>query len=249
LKLIERTKKKVVAALVYPAILFGALIVAATFLMLWVVPRFAGFFEGFHAELPILTVALLAVAETLRDHILMIASVFFAGGVAIYLWSQRAGSRILIDQLKLKIPFLGPVIHTFATSQLTRALGTLLYGGIPLVQAIEIAAESVQNRFVGGKVSPVANRVREGKSFSASLDATGQFSNMAIEMTKVGETTGSLANMLESVADFSDEEIENRLELMLAMLTPVVLMFLGGFVALILLALYLPLFSIARVAR
>ena len=97
--------------------------------------------------------------------------------------------------------------------------------------------------------SPVADRVREGKSFSANLDATGQFSNIAIEMAKVGESTGSLADMLSSVADFSDEEIENRLNIMLAMLTPAVLILLGVFVAIILLALYLPLFSMAGAAR
>jgi type IV pilus assembly protein PilC len=118
-----------------------------------------------------------------------------------------------------------------------------------LVQSIEISASSVANRFLGVTVAPVADRVREGKSFSASLDATGQFSNIAIEMAKVGETTGSLAHMLTSVADFNDEEIENRLNIMLAMLTPAVLIFLGGFVAIILLALYLPLFSMAGVAR
>ncbi len=179
----------------------------------------------------------------------LFSAAVIAGLAVAYIWSRREGSRVTLDRLTLRLPFLGPVLHLFATSQLTRALSTLLYGGIPLVQAIEIAAGAIGNRFMGGRVAPVADRVREGKSFSACLDATDQFSNMAIEMTKVGETTGSLADMLASVADFSDEEIENRLDLMLAMLTPVVLMVLGGFVALILLSLYLPLFSMAGAAR
>jgi type IV pilus assembly protein PilC len=249
LKLIEGTKRKVVAALVYPVILIGALMAAATFLLLWVVPRFSGFFEGFDAELPLLTVILLGVANGMRENLFLLVSIIIAGLAVVTVWSRREGSRITIDRLTLRLPFLGSVLHLFATSQLTRALSTLLYGGIPLVQAIEIAADSIGNRFMGGRVAPVADRVREGKSFSACLDSTGQFSNMAIEMTKVGETTGSLAEMLESVADFCDEEIENRLDLMLAMLTPLVLMVLGGFVALILLSLYLPLFSMAGAAR
>jgi len=122
--------------------------------------------------------------------------------------------------------------------------------GVPLtisVRPIEIAAGSIGNRFVGEKVRPVADRVREGKSFAASLEGTGQFANMVVEMTKVGETTGSLAEMLGSVADFSDEEIENKLNIMMAMLTPLLLIVMGGFVALILLALYLPLFGLAGV--
>jgi type IV pilus assembly protein PilC len=196
-----------------------------------------------------LTVILLTVANTVRDHIVVFASAFAAAGLAATIWSRRPGSRARIDRWKLRLPFLGPVVHLFSTSQLFRSLATLLSGGIPLVQSIEISASSVANRFLGVTVAPVADRVREGKSFSASLDATGQFSNIAIEMAKVGETTGSLAHMLTSVADFNDEEIENRLNIMLAMLTPAVLIFLGGFVAVILLALYLPLFSMAGVAR
>lgn len=249
LKLTEGTKNKVVAALVYPVILFGALIAAATFLLLWVVPRFSGFFEGFDSELPFLTVVLLGIASTLQDHLTLISIAIVASLMLLYLWSKRAGSRVAIDRWKLRLPFLGPVIHLFSTSQLFRSLATLLSGGIPLVQSIDIAAAAVGNRFIGETVSPVADRVREGKSFSANLDATGQFSNIAIEMARVGETTGSLADMLSSVADFSDEEIENRLNIMLAMLTPAVLILLGVFVAIILLALYLPLFSMAGAAR
>lgn len=249
LKLTEGTKAKVVAALIYPVILFGALIGAATFLLLWVVPRFAGFFEGFEAELPLLTVILLGVAHTIRDHLLFISLAVVFAAAMLYAWSRGTGSRATIDRWKLRLPFLGPVIHLFATSQLFRSLATLLAGGIPLVQSIEVAAGSVGNRFIGQTVRPVADRVREGKSFSAALDATTQFSNIAIEMARVGESTGSLSEMLTNVADFSDEEIENRLNIMLAMLTPAVLVLLGGFVAIILLALYLPLFSMAGVAR
>ena len=237
LKLSEATRKKVVAALVYPAFLFGTLVCAAAFLLLWVIPRFAGFFEGFDAELPILTVILLTVAQTLRDHILIILIVVAGAGAFFYAWSKRPGSNAVIDRFLLKLPFLGHILHLFATSQLTRSLGTLLSGGIPLVQAI------------GGAVIPVADRVREGKAFSSSLDETGEFSNLTIEMVKVGENTGGLADMLENVADFADEEIDNRLNLMLSMLAPVVLMFMGGLVAMILLAIYLPMFDLINAAR
>ena len=222
---------------------------AAAFLLLWVIPRFAGFFEGFDAELPILTVILLTVAQTLRDHILIILIVVAGAGAFFYAWSKRPGSNAVIDRFLLKLPFLGHILHLFATSQLTRSLGTLLSGGIPLVQAIDISAGSIGNRHIGGAIIPVADRVREGKAFSSSLDETGEFSNLTIEMVKVGENTGGLADMLENVADFADEEIDTRLNLMLSMLAPVVLMFMGGLVAMILLAIYLPMFDLINAAR
>ncbi len=249
LKLTESTRKKVVAALVYPSFLFMTLLFAAAFLLLWVIPRFAGFFEGFNADLPFLTVALLTVAATLQRHILIILAVLAGTGSFFYIWSKREGSRATIDRLLLKLPFLGQVLHLFATSQLTRSLGTLLSGGIPLVQAIDISSESVSNRHIGQSIRPVAVRVREGKAFSGSLDETGEFSNLTIEMVKVGENTGALSEMLQNVADFADEEIENRLNLILAMLEPVVLLFMGGMVAMILLSIYLPMFDLINAAR
>ena len=249
LKLSEATRKKVIAALVYPAFLFATLIGAAAFLLLWVIPRFAGFFEGFNADLPVLTVVLLTVATTLRDHFVILATVAVAGSAFFLLWSKREGSKNIIDHFLLKLPFLGPIFHLFATSQLTRSLGTLLSGGIPLVQAIDISAGSISNRHVGNAVMPVAERVREGKAFSSSLDQTGAFSNLTIEMVKVGENTGDLAEMLQNVADFADEEIDNRLNLMLSLLEPIVLLFMGGLVAMILLSIYLPMFDLINAAR
>ncbi len=249
LKLTEGTKKKVVAALVYPAFLFATLLFAASFLLLWVVPRFAGFFEGFEAELPLLTVVLLTVATTLRDHILIIGACLAVAIGLFYAWSKREGSKAIVDHYMLKLPFIGPVLHLFATSQLTRSLGTLLAGGIPLVQAIEIAAGAISNRYLGQTVRPVADKVREGKAFSSSLEDTGEFSNLAIEMIKVGENTGGLADMLQNVAEFADEEIENRLNLILSLLEPVVLLFMGGLVAMILLSIYLPMFDLINAAR
>ena len=249
LKLTEGTRKKVVAALVYPIFLFATLIAAAAFLLLWVVPRFAGFFEGFDAELPILTRVLLGVANTLRSQIVLIAIALVTGTVLLITWSKREGSRAIMDRYLLKIPFIGPVLHLFATSQLTRSLGTLLSGGIPLVQAIEISAGSIGNRHIGSAVLPVADQVREGKSFSMTLEDTGEFSNLTSEMVKVGENTGGLSEMLQNVADFADEEIDNRLNLMLSMLAPVVLLFMGGLVAIILLSIYLPMFDLINAAR
>ena len=238
-----------VAALIYPLFLFTTLIFAAAFLLLWVIPRFAGFFDGFDAKLPLLTVVLLTLATTLREHILFIITVAGGLGIALYWWYRSEDSKAFVDKLALKIPFIGPVLHLFATSQLTRSLGTLLSGGLPLVQAISIAANSIGNLHLGRAVGPVAESVREGKSFSSSLDNTSEFSNLTIEMVKVGENTGGLADMLQNVANFADEEIEHRLNIMLSMLSPIVLLFMGGLVATILLSIYLPMFDLISATR
>ena len=249
LKLSATTRKKVVAALIYPLFLFTTLIFAAAFLLLWVIPRFAGFFDGFDAKLPLLTVVLLTLATTLREHILFIITIAGGLGIALYWWYRSEDSKAFVDRLALKIPFIGPVLHLFATSQLTRSLGTLLSGGLPLVQAISIAANSIGNLHLGRAVGPVAEAVREGKSFSSSLDNTSEFSNLTIEMVKVGENTGGLADMLQNVANFADEEIEHRLNMMLSMLSPIVLLFMGGLVATILLSIYLPMFDLISATR
>jgi len=247
LKLTESTRSKVTGALVYPSFLFAVLLVAASILLFHVVPTFGGFFETFEADLPPLTLALLTFANVVRGNALLIVGTIVLGGLVLFAWTRQESSRATVDHLKLEVPYFGHLLRLFSTSQLTRSLSTLLAGGIPLVQSIEVAAGSIANRFVGEKVAPVAERVREGKSFAASLEQTGQFSHMLLEMVKVGETTGSLAEMLASVADFTDEEIENKLNIMMAMLTPVLLIVMGGFVGLILLALYLPLFGLAGV--
>jgi type IV pilus assembly protein PilC len=158
LKLMEATKNKVIAALVYPVILFTALIGAASFLLLWVVPRFSGFFHGFDTELPLITIVVLGVANPFRANLYIIVPAFFAALALGFIWSRKSGSRVTLDRFKLRFPFLGPVLHLFATSQLFRSLATLLAGGIPLVQSIEVAAASVSNRFIGESVSPVADK-------------------------------------------------------------------------------------------
>lgn len=248
-KLTQGTRNKVISAMVYPSFLLVTLVLAAGFLLLWVVPKFAGFFDSFGGELPLLTRVLLGVAGTMQDHFLIIVAVLIGLAVFLYGWSRAEASKMLVSHWQLKIPFLGPILHLFSTSQLTRSLGTLLAGGIPLVQAVEISGDAIGNRFLGSLLRPVADRVREGKSFASMLENTNQFSNLTIEMVKVGENTGGLAEMLTNVADFADEEIENRLNLMLSMLTPIVLLVMGLLVAIILLAIYLPLFSLAGAAH
>jgi type IV pilus assembly protein PilC len=247
-KIIVNLRKRVVGAMVYPAILVllsgGMIFVMITF----VIPKFATFFEGFGAELPWFTQLMITIATTLRDNIiLVVASTVLTAGLLNY-WVKTSG-RLLWDRIKLKIPFAGGVLHRFAIMQFTQSLGTLLAGGTPMVPAIEIASQSISNQLVATKIQGIVQRVREGEPLWRSLDDTHVISDLAIEMIKVGESTGALTEMLANVSEFYDEEIEARLTRMVAALEPIILVIMGGVIALLLYAFYLPLFRLSSVGE
>ena len=158
-------------------------------------------------------------------------------------WGRTEPGRATIDRLKLRVPFIGPVLHRFALAELCRSLGTLLAGGIPLVPAFEIAVASVGNTWVRSRVEPTIQLVREGKPFHQALEESGMFLDMAVDMVKVGEATGSLDEMLGSVADFLDEQIETRMQRILSLIEPLMLVVMGIMIAILLISIYLPLFG------
>lgn len=242
-----RARSQLVAALVYPAFLLAALLGTAAFLLLAVVPEFIPFFAGFGQELPLLTSVLLAAADGVRNHLAWVAAGAAAVVLAGALWSRRPGSGRIRDRWLLRLPAIGEVLRLYAVSQFCRALGTLLAGGMPLARAIPVAADAVGNRYLRGVFRPIAGAVSDGRSFVDALAGSGEAPAFALSMVRVGEGTGDLARMVSSVSDFNDEVIENRVAMLLSLLTPVVLLLLGGFVALVLLAIYLPLFSLASV--
>ena len=233
------------AAMVYPAFLLAALLGTAAYLLLGVVPNFIPFFAGFGQELPPLTTALLAAAEFVRSHVAWVTGGVLGALLLFAVWSRTSRAQRLRDKWILRLPAVGEVLRLYAVSQFSRALGTLLAGGMPLASAIPVAADAVGNRHLRSVLEPTTREVREGRSFVDSLADTGEVPGFALQMVRVGESTGDLARMVSSVADFNDEVIENRVTVLLSLLTPIVLLILGGFVALVLLAIYLPLFSLA----
>lgn len=245
-KMIVALRKKVVGALVYPVILLllsGAMI----FIMLThVIPRFAEFFSGFGAELPWFTVLMINVATFLRANIAAVLGGTALAAFVFRRWAQTSG-RLMWDRLKLRIPLVGGVLHRFAIMQFTQSLGTLLAGGTPMVPAIEIASQSVTNQLVSTKISNIVQNVREGEPLWRSLDSTGVISDLAVEMIKVGESTGALTEMLANVSEFYDEEIEARLARLVAAIEPVILVIMGAFIGVLLYAFYLPLFRLSSV--
>ncbi|MBE3072339.1 MAG: type II secretion system F family protein, partial [Acidobacteria bacterium] len=246
-KVIGNVKRRTVSALVYPAVLTVLALVVVSIIVLRVVPAFSEFYDTFSAELPLATRGIVWVSTFARVNLLWLLLGVGAGAAAIAAWRRRPGQRARLDRLILTVPGVGPIARKFATSQLARTLATLLGGGIPLVSAIEIAGRSIGNRYMAGAMDMVGQRVREGEGFAAALEAQGVFPSVAVKMAEVGESTGALQEMLNSLADFYDEEIETDLGRFVTLVEPVLLVIMGLVIASLLLALYMPLFQLSSV--
>ena len=238
-------RKKILVSLLYPAVLVVLVIALMIFMITYVVPNFAELYRSLQSDLPYVTRLLIAFGTTARDYILLIAGVLIAAVVAFRLWTRTDAGRTQLETIQRRAPLLGEIWTKYQVSQLARVLGTLLIGGIPLVQALETASESLTARTLRAALSKARKLVKEGQPLSASLDSTGVFPPLAIDMIEVGESTGALPNMLNSVAEFYEEDVNTRTTAALALIEPAIMLFMGVFVAFVLVALYLPIFSLA----
>jgi type IV pilus assembly protein PilC len=246
-KVVTTLKRKTLSALVYPAILVSLAIVLVAIIVLKVIPAFSDFYSGFGAQLPLATRVIVAFSEIVRSQLVTVLSVLLAGAIAFYVWIKQPGQKARFDRAILHVPMLGEIASKFATSQMARTLATLLGGGLPLVNALEIAARSVGNQFIARELDVVGARVREGASFASALEARRVFPEVAVKMAEVGESTGALQDMLNTVADFYDEEISTNMERFVTLVEPTLLVVMGVVIAGLLLALYMPLFQLSSV--
>jgi type IV pilus assembly protein PilC len=246
-KVLARVRSQVVTALIYPAVLVALSIVVVGLVVFRLVPEFAEFYGqyGPNAVLPLSTRIVVAVSTRLVGSAGLIALAII-GAVAAGVIALRApGQRRRVHAAILRLPYFGPLARRFATAQVSRTLATLLAGGIPLVNAIEIAAKSTGNTAVGDSLFVVAREVREGGSLADALGRGQMFPHVAVEMVEVGESTGALAEMLTSVADFYDEENETSLTRFSNLIQPLLLIAMGIVIAGLLLSLYMPLFQLS----
>ncbi|HEX7138568.1 MAG TPA: type II secretion system F family protein [Vicinamibacterales bacterium] len=246
-KIIAMVKRKTISALVYPVILITLSLVLVTVIIVWVVPAFSEFYGSFGAQLPLVTRIIVRVSSIVRSDFpwLVLGLVGIVGGVIV--WAQQQGQQARFDRVLLRLPMLGQVARKFATSQMARTLATLLGGGLPLVNALDISAKSIGNRYMASQLEIVGARVREGESFAAALDKRGVFPEVAVKMAEVGESTGALQDMLNTVADFYDEEISTNMDRFVTLVEPTMLVVMGIVIAGLLLALYMPLFQLSSV--
>ncbi|HSB63992.1 MAG TPA: type II secretion system F family protein [Thermoanaerobaculia bacterium] len=244
-KILGGIRRKVTGALVYPAVLICLSIGLVFILMTYVIPRFREFFAGFEAgQLPLITRVVVGTADFLHAHVLVMAAALAVAGVILSRWKSSDAGSIAWDGFLLRLPLVGTILQQFALSQFSRSLATLVGAGTPLVPALDIAAGAVANRRVSGAVAAVVPRVREGAELWRSLEETGIFTSLAVEMIKVGEATGALEEMLTNVSDFYDEAIEARLQRIVTLIEPIILVLMGSVIATILLSIYLPMFTI-----
>ncbi|MGA7990052.1 MAG: type II secretion system F family protein, partial [Thermoanaerobaculia bacterium] len=244
-KILGALRRKVTGALVYPSVLIGLSIGLVAILMTYVIPRFREFFSGFEAgRLPLITRVVIGMADFLRSNILVVLAAIVVAAIVFARWKATEAGRLGWDAFLLRLPLVGPILRQFALSQFSRSLATLVGAGTPVVPALDIAAGAIANRKVSGAVLSVVPRVREGTEIWRSLEATGTFTSLAIEMIKVGEATGALEEMLTNVSDFYDESIEAQLQRIVTLIEPIILVVMGGVVATLLLSIYLPMFTI-----
>lgn len=238
-------RRKVVSALVYPAVLTLLSIAVVAIIVVRVVPEFSEFYAGFDAELPWATRLIVGVSDAVRHNVVLILA-SLAGSVAVLRWYlKHPGVRQHVDRWTLRLPGLGTLARQFAISQLSRTLATLLGGGIPLVTALDVASRSVSNRHIASQLTDITRQVREGQSLSAAMLAKGEFPDVSVRMVEVGEATGALQDMLNAIADFYDEDIETKLGRFLLLIEPTLLVVMGIVIAALLIALYLPVFQLS----
>src|SRR5450432_854439 len=237
-------KKKLAVSLVYPALLVTVVFTMLIFLVTYVVPQFAKLYENLGAQLPTITLIMLAVGNNAQRYapFFVVGAVLFM--VALWRWKNTDRGADRIDRIILALPLLGGIWLKYQVANFSRMLSTLLTGGMPLVSSLETAGVSMSSRRILNGVSAAVIRVREGQSLARSLEEQRMFPDLSVEMIEVGESTGALPAMLNSVAEFYEEDVQTALGAAMALIEPVILIIMAVFVGLVLISLYLPIFSL-----
>jgi len=239
-------RKKLVASLIYPCVLMTLVTCLMFFMFVFVIPQFATLYDQMGSKLPAMTMDLLAFGKFLNHNLLWILLIFAGTGFGGYRFSQTEKGRDFIDGFRIKLPVLGKIWLKYQVALFARTLSTLLTGGLPLVPSLETAARSISSRRVSRAVTSSITTVREGRSLADALIQTKIFPDLAGEMISVGEQTGALPQMLNSVSEFFEEDVATALTAALALIEPAILVVMGIVVVFILISLYLPIFSLGQ---
>ena len=238
-------RKKLVASLVYPSVLVVMVLAMFIFLITFVVPRFAELYDQLGTKLPFLTVFLLDLGKKAQSYGLYVLAVVVLIIWLVIRWMKTERGAALVDKVRISLPFIGGVWTKYQVGLFSRTLSTLLTGGLPLVPSLETAAKAIDSKQIGLAVYRSVETVREGRGLSSSLAATKIFPELAIEMIEVGESTGALPQMLNSVAEFFEEDVQTNLSWIMSLIEPMILVIMGLVVVTILIALYAPIFNLS----
>ena len=239
-------RKKLIASLIYPAVLLTLVCGLMFFMFVFVIPQFGKLYDQMGSKLPAMTMDLLAFGKFLRHYLLLILLAMVGTAFGAYRFSITDKGRDVIDGFRIKLPVFGKIWLKYQVALFARTLSTLLTGGLPLVPSLETAARSISSRRVSRAVMNSITTVREGKSLADALIQTKVFPDLAAEMISVGEQTGALPQMLNSVSEFFEEDVATALTAALALIEPAILIVMGVVVVFILISLYLPIFSLGQ---
>jgi type IV pilus assembly protein PilC len=238
-------RKKLIATLIYPMILVSFATIVLAYIITYVIPQFTKLYRELSIELPYPTQLLIAFTEGFRSYVLLVLLALAGIAIAAYFWSRSEAGGVALDRIKLKVPVIGDTWIKFQLAQFTRTLSTLQIGGTPLVAALDTAADAISSKLVRRSIREAAQKVREGQSLHAAFSSSGLIPELALEMIEVGEASGALSQMLNSVAEFYEQEVNLKLSMLVAVVEPAILLFMGVVVAFILISLYLPIFSVS----
>src|SRR5579871_273706 len=248
-KLAIAVRKKLITSLIYPCLLLILVICLMVFLITFVVPSFAELYHSMSAQLPAATQILIAIGTTARNYILAGIGALVVAAVIFRFWAKTDKGEEQVDRLRLRMPLAGEIWIKYQVAQFSRVLGTLLLGGIPLLQALDTASNSLGTRLLKTTLAQAGKMVKEGRALSSALKDTGIFPGLSIDMIEVGESTGALPAMLTSVAEFYEDDVNTRMTAALSLIEPAIMIFMGCFASFVLVALYLPIFSLADTLR
>jgi type IV pilus assembly protein PilC len=237
-------RKKLLVSLIYPTLLVTVVTIMVMFLFTYVVPKFAELFSSLDAKLPAITLFMLSVGVNAQKYFPFFAVAAVLVGFVFWQWRKTDRGGDQIDRVILSLPLLGDIRLKHQVATFSRMLATLLQGGLPLVPSMETAGESMSSRRILKGVMRASVRVREGRGLASSLEEQGIFPDLAVEMLEVGESTGALPAMLNSVAEFYEEDVQTALGAAMALIEPLILMVMAVFVGGVLISLYLPIFSL-----
>jgi type IV pilus assembly protein PilC len=241
----EKLKRKVKSAMTYPAIVLVVGVGVTALLMLKVTPVFAKMFADFGSALPAPTQFVVDLSKWLQTYILHIVAITIAVIVTFVTIYRNPKGRRVLDKIFLMAPLFGPVIRKVAVARFTRTLGTMISSGVPILDALDVTAKTAGNRTIEDAIYFVRGKIAEGKNIAGPLLETGVFPSMVVQMIGVGEATGAMDTMLNKIADFYDDEVDTAVAGLTAAIEPLMMVFLGGVVGGFLIAMYLPIFSLA----
>ena len=243
----EALKRKIKGAMVYPAVVMSVAVLATVFMLIFIIPPFARMFTGFGADLPLPTKIVMGLSTFLRSYWWILLGTVVVGAVAFQRYYITEKGHMQVDKLLLRVPVMGDVIRKGAVARFTRTLSTLISSGVPILNGLEITARTSGNRVIQEAIMSARASIREGETIAAPLRQSTVFPQMVVQMISVGEETGALDDMLGRIADFYDDEVDTAVDSLTSLIEPVMIVFMGGIVGGMVIAMYLPMFKLINV--